>query len=101
MGLGRIGLTAGNSSGDLLLAFSNAKACRFDRFSHAPVVETPRLDDRRLNPLFQATVEATAEAVLNALVAAETTTGRNGNTAHAIPHDRLTALIESYSGRVV
>jgi D-aminopeptidase len=47
--------------------------------------------------LFQATVEATAEAVLNALVAAETMVGRDGNTAHALPHDELRAVMRRYS----
>ncbi|CAN5670842.1 P1 family peptidase [soil metagenome] len=101
MGLGRIGLTAGNSSGDLLIAFSNAPPCRLDRFSDAPIIETPRLDDRQMNLLFQATIEATAESVLNALVAAETVTGRQGNTVHALPHDQLVNLIESYPARIV
>jgi len=101
MGLGRVGLTAGHSSGDLLIAFCNHPDCRLDRFSDAPFVETPRLDDRRMNPLFQATVEATAESVLNALVAAETMTGHRGNTAHAIPLERLRTLLESSSIRVV
>jgi L-aminopeptidase/D-esterase-like protein len=55
-----------------------------------------RLADGQLNPLFQATVEATAEAMLNALVAAETTTGRDGNTAHALPHDRLVEAMRRF-----
>ena len=47
------------------------------------------VDDRFIDPLFMATIEATEEAVINALVAAETMTGRDGFTAHALPHDRL------------
>ncbi|MEZ4520077.1 MAG: P1 family peptidase [Thermomicrobiales bacterium] len=101
MGLGRIGLTAGNSSGDLLLAFSNNKEVRLDRNSGNAYVSTPRLDDRMMNPLFQATIEATSESVINAMVAAETMTGFNGNTVHAIPHDRLQALFATYPGRVI
>ncbi|MEZ4569246.1 MAG: P1 family peptidase [Thermomicrobiales bacterium] len=59
MGLGRIGLTAGNSNGDLLLAFSNNKEVRLERNSDDAYVRTPRLDDRMMNPLFQATIEET------------------------------------------
>ena len=47
------------------------------------------LPDRELDSLFQATVEATEEAILNALVAADTMTGFHGRTAHALPHDFL------------
>ncbi len=95
MGLGRVGLTARNSSGDLLIAFSNARECRMDRRSKPGILSFPRLDDRLLNPLFAATIEATGESVLNALVAAETMTGFNGNVAHAVPHDRLRALLSA------
>ena len=54
------------------------------------------LADRALDPLFEATVEATEEAIVNALVAAETMTGRDDITAHAIPHDRLVAAMTKY-----
>ena len=53
-----------------------------------------------MGPLFRATVEATEEAVINALVAARTMTGINGNTAHALPHDRLQAALRKY-GRLI
>jgi D-aminopeptidase len=53
-----------------------------------------------MSPLFRATVEATEEAVINALVAARTMTGINGNTAHALPHDRLQAALRKY-GRLI
>lgn len=96
LALGRVGAIATHSSGDLLLAFSNAPACRVDRERAEPLLTAPRLDDRVLDPLFAATVEATAEAVLNALVAAETLVGRDGNTVHALPHDRLRAVMRRY-----
>jgi D-aminopeptidase len=89
LGLSRVGSTSGNTSGDLLIAFSNAPANRVDRFDSSPHLAAVRLADGRLGGLFQATVEATAEAVLNALVAAETMVGRDGNTSHALPHDLL------------
>jgi D-aminopeptidase len=96
LGLGRVGAIATNTSGDLLLAFSNAPSCRVGRFDDAPLITSPRLADGQMNALFQATVEATAEAVLNALVAAETMTGRDGNTAHALPADRLVDAMRRY-----
>lgn len=100
MGLGRVGLTARHSSGDLMIVFSNHPECRLDRRAEPGLVRSPRLDDRLLNPLFSATVEATAEAVLNALVAAETMTGRDGNRVHGIPHDRLKSALAGPSHRI-
>ena len=96
LGLGRVGAIATNTSGDLLIAFSNAPSARVRRLDEAPLLTTPRLADGRLNSLFQATVEATAEAMLNALVAAETMVGRDANVAHAIPLDRLVALLREH-----
>ena len=49
-----------------------------------------------MTPLFEATIQATEEAILNALVAAKTTVGINGNTAHALPHDRLREILRKY-----
>lgn len=96
LGLGRVGATATHSSGDLLIAFSNAPENRVDRFEERALLTSAFLNDARINDLFQATIEATAEAVLNALVAAETMTGRDGNVAHALPHDRLQAIMQRY-----
>ena len=58
------------------------------------------LPNQLMDPLLKATVEATEEAVINALVAAETMTGRDGNTAHAIPHDRLCEALRRH-GRLI
>lgn len=96
LGLGRIGSTARNSSGDLLIAFSNAPENRIDRFSDAPVLTQRRVVDPLMDDLFQGTIEATSEAVLNAMVAAETMVGRDGNVAHALPHDRLRDVMRRY-----
>jgi D-aminopeptidase len=57
------------------------------------------LVDKALDPVFEATVEATEEAIINALCAAETMTGRDGITAHALPHDRLVEVMRRY-GRI-
>lgn len=96
LGLSRTGSTAHHGSGDLLLAFSNAPATRVNRFDDAPFLTTPRLSDEHISPVFQATIEATEEAVLNALIAAETMTGRDGNTVHSLPHDDLRAIMRRY-----
>lgn len=96
LGLGRVGSTARNSSGDLLIAFSNAPENRVNRFEEPVFVSGVRLADGHIDDLFQATIEATSEAVLNALVAAETMVGRDGNVVHALPHDRLRRIMRSY-----
>ncbi len=96
LGLGRVGSTARQSSGDILIAFSNARENRFDRFNRDAVLDCKRVNDERIDDLFQATVEATSEAVLNALVAAETMVGRDGNTAYALPHDRLREIMRRH-----
>ena len=96
LGLGRVGSTAGNSSGDLLLAFSNTPGNRVPRGGENMLLSSVRLADEHMNDVFQATVEATAEAVLNAMVAAETMVGKNGNVVHALPHDRLREIMRKY-----
>ncbi len=97
LGLGRVGATATHSSGDLLIAFSNTPENRVDRFEERTHLAATFLNDAKIDTLFQATIEATAEAVLNALVAAETMTGRDGNTLHALPHDRLQTIMLRHS----
>jgi D-aminopeptidase len=99
LGLGRMGSFASHSSGDLFLAFAGG-----NRGVSASAGESdPRLTarvsmvvDAQIDPLFEATVEATEEAIVNALLAAETMTGRDGVTAHALPHDRLLEVMERY-----
>ncbi|MDE0758820.1 MAG: P1 family peptidase [Pseudomonadales bacterium] len=54
------------------------------------------LPNPKIEPLFKATVEATEEAILNALTAAETMTGINSTTVHQLPHDRVRGLMEKY-----
>ena len=93
LGLARTGATSGNSSGDIFIAFStaNAKAAR------VPDVATVQmLSNDRISALFSATVQATEEAIVNALVAAETMTGINNRTIERLPHDRLQAIIKNY-----
>ncbi len=92
MGLARTGSIAANTSGDIFLAFAAANAGAAERFA-AQTVEM--LPNDRMTPLFEAVVQATEEAVVNALVAAETMEGHQGSKIHAIPHDRLSDLMTS------
>lgn len=93
MGIARTGSYASNGSGDIFIAFSTANTEAWDRATSAAVTSLP---NDSMSPLFRATVEATEEAVINALVAARTMTGINGNTAHALPHDRLQDVLRKY-----
>jgi L-aminopeptidase/D-esterase-like protein len=90
----RTGGTSGNGSGDLFLAFStaNARAAKPARLVTARMLANDEMDD-----LFEATAQATEEAIINALVAAKTMTGINGVTYEAIPHERLRQVLKRYN----
>lgn len=96
LGLSRSGGVGRNSSGDILIAFSNHMANRVDRSVPESVRAVHQLADTRIDDLFVGTIEATEESVLNALVAAETMTGRDGNTVDAFPHDRLVEILRRH-----
>jgi len=94
LGLARTGARSHHGSGDIFIAFSTA-----NRVPHYPEKRTYTLRvvaDAHLDPIFEAVQEATEEAILNALTMATTTVGRDGNTAHAIPLDRLVAIMKKY-----
>jgi len=93
LGLGRTGATSGNGSGDIFLAFSTANA----KAATTPnVVPVQMLSNDRISAVFSATVQATEEAIVNALVAAETMKGAGGRVVEALPHDRLQAVLKKY-----
>jgi L-aminopeptidase/D-esterase-like protein len=94
LGLARTGGIAENTSGDLVVAFSTA--ARGLREKHNPVT-VEMLPNDQITPLFAATVQATEESVVNALVAARTLTGINGRTVFALPHDRLREALRKYN----
>jgi L-aminopeptidase/D-esterase-like protein len=94
LGLARTGSVSGNGSGDLFLAFSTANPGAAKAEGLAQVTVLP---NERMNGLFDATVQATEEAIVNALVAAETMTGRDGHTVLALPHDRLKEVLKKYN----
>ena len=91
MGLARTGATSGNGSGDIFIAFSTANRDAA-RPGNPNSVQT--VSNEHISRLFSATVEATEEAIINAMVGAETMTGADGRTVKALPHDELKALME-------
>ncbi|MGE5334210.1 MAG: P1 family peptidase [Nitrososphaerota archaeon] len=96
LGLARTGSTAGDGSGEIILAFSTAQRIPYrvsDGRLHIDVLSEGSYDNRGLNTIFDAVVDATEEAVLNALLAATTTRGRGGHVLHALPHDRVRSLL--------
>jgi D-aminopeptidase len=94
LGLGRNGSYSGDGSGDIFIAFStaNAGAALSSRASQITI-----LPNDQINPIFLATVQATEEAVVNAMVAAKTMTGVDGHTVIALPHDRLREVLQKYN----
>ena len=93
LGLARTGSTSGNGSGDIFLAFSTSNP-------HADAEPGPNtvktVSNERISPLFNATVEATEEAIVNAMVGAKTMTGIDGHTVIALPHDELKRALQKY-----
>jgi D-aminopeptidase len=94
MGLARSGSFASNGSGDYVIAFSTHADLRRPRESDDPV-NSPALVNPSMSPLFAATVEATEEAIYNAIFKATTVTSSRG-TLEAIPIDRLKLILEKY-----
>ncbi|MCU0633433.1 MAG: P1 family peptidase [Gemmatimonadaceae bacterium] len=93
LGIGRVGGFGGNGSGDIFVAFSTANAGAATQPDTARVT---MLSNARISALFTATTQATEEAILNALLAAETMTGADGLRLHALPHERLLAALKKY-----
>ncbi|MGE0467284.1 MAG: P1 family peptidase [Steroidobacteraceae bacterium] len=93
LGLGRMGSYAGDGSGDIFVAFSTANAAAL---SGTPYGSAEFLENGHMDPLFQATVQATEEAIVNALIAAKDMVGEGGRYAKAIPHAELVRLLKEY-----
>lgn len=93
LGIARVGGMGANGSGDIFVAFSvaNPGAARRDG-----IAELEMLPNDQMTPLFEATVFATEEAIVNAMIAAETMSGINGNKVHALQHDRLMQVLRKY-----
>jgi L-aminopeptidase/D-esterase-like protein len=94
LGLGREGSISGNGSGDIFVAFSTANR---RGVGDTAQVSVQMLPNGKLDPLFAATVQATEEAVTNAMIAAVTMTGADSIRAHRLPHDRLEAILRKHN----
>jgi D-aminopeptidase len=94
LGLGRNGSYSGDGSGDIFIAFSTANP---GAASSRGLHQITMLANDDLDPIFLATVEATEEAVVNAMIAAETMTGIDNHTVMALPHDRLVEILKKYN----
>ena len=94
LGLGRDGSYSGDGSGDIFIAFSTANPGAGAQKGLRQLTMMPNGD---LDPIFLATVQATEEAVINAMVAAETMTGINNHTVIALPHDKLREVLKKYN----
>ncbi len=94
LGLARSGAVGHNGSGDIFLVFSTAN--RDALATRQSPGSADFLPNETLDPLFEAAVQATDEAVIDSMVANETMTGRDGNTSIALPHDRLRELLVRY-----
>ena len=95
MGIARMGGTGANGSGDLFIAFSTANPGA--AAPSGPPVSLTMLPNGELNSFFLATIEATEEAIVNALIAAQTMTGVDGHTVYALPHDRVREILRKYN----
>jgi D-aminopeptidase len=93
LGVGRTGGSGGNGSGDIFVAFSTANA---GATTPKDTVRVTMMSNDAISPLFSATIQATEEAILNAMLAAETMTGANNLRVNALPADRLTAVLKKY-----
>ena len=94
LGVGKMGGVGGNSSGDIFIAFSTANPRAAADTGLAGLAMLP---NERITPLFEATVQATEEAIINALLAAETMTGADDLKVTALPHDRLREVLRKYN----
>jgi D-aminopeptidase len=99
LGIARVGGGGEHSSGDLILAFANGNAGRFENYKVESATEpfdVRMVPEGSMTELFWSAIEATEEAILNALIAAETMTGRDGITAYALDHDALIDVMSRY-----
>lgn len=94
LGMARTGGTSGNGSGDIFIAFSTANT---GAFRASGLSQLQMVSNEEISPIFDATVQATEEAIINALVAAVTMVGADGHRVVALPHDRLREALEKYN----
>ena len=97
LGMARTGGIAGINSGDIFLAFSTANLADADTGEN---VQVTMLGTKHIDAVFEATVQATEEAIINALVAARTMTGIDNRVVTALPHDRLQQILAKYNRKI-
>jgi D-aminopeptidase len=97
LGLARTGGIASNGSGDYVISFSTAKENRIIEEGNSRLYFPKYLTNQEMTPLFQAVIEATEEAILNSLFAAETMTGRDGHKVEAIPKNEILRILKEYN----
>jgi len=95
LGLARTGAISHHGSGDFILAFSTAN--EIPHYPDTPTFLMTHIADTHLNPIFAATVEATEEAIINALITATTVVGRDGRRAEAISHDQIQRILQHHT----
>jgi L-aminopeptidase/D-esterase-like protein len=94
LGIGQVGGQGTNGSGDIFIAFSTANSTAFQRENFTKVDVLP---NDEINPLFEATIQATEEAIINAMVAADTMEGINGNKSYGLPHKLVMDVLKKYN----
>jgi len=94
IGVGKVGGRGENTSGDIFIAFSTANT---NAFTRSQVTQIEALPNDLINPLFEATVQSTEEAIINAMVAAKTMEGVNGNKSYALPHKAVQRVLRKYN----
>jgi D-aminopeptidase len=94
LGIAHVGGNGHNSSGDIFIAFSTANEGAYNSNGTSNI---RMIANEQIDPLFDATVQATEEAILNALVSAKTMIGINDNQVYALPHDRVRDILKKYN----
>jgi len=94
IGVGKVGGHGENGSGDIFIAFSTANKSAFNREDNTKVEQ---ISNDQINPLFEATVQAVEEAIINAMVAADTMEGINGNKVYGLPHKLVIEVLKKYN----
>ncbi len=94
LGIAKVGGVGSDTSGDIFLAFSTGNS---KKLKPTEMLSLNALSNEHMTQLFQATVEATEESIINAMVAGKTMTGIRGNTVYALPHDRLVEALKKYN----
>lgn len=97
IGMGKTGGIESNGSGDYVIAFSTDTDSRVPYAANEQIIKIPVLQNDEMSPLFMATIEATEEAIINSLFAAETIKGRNGNMVESLPLEKVIPILKKYN----